>query len=59
MLEGFKHSQAIALFKEVKCGEIIIQVGRRDLIRRLVCNSLVNKLSTSNLNEQIAILIFY
>lgn len=36
MLEGFKHSQAIALFKEVKCGEIIIQVGRRDLIRRLV-----------------------
>lgn len=49
MLEGFKHSQAIALFKEVKCGEIIIQVGRRDLIRRLVCK--INKLTTSNLNE--------
>lgn len=33
-MEGFKHSQAIALFKEVKCGQIVIQVGRRDLIKR-------------------------
>lgn len=33
-LDGFKHSQAIALFKEVKCGQIVIQIGRRDLIKR-------------------------
>ncbi|VVC35690.1 Hypothetical protein CINCED_3A017868 [Cinara cedri] len=33
-LDGFKHSQAIALFKEVKYGQIIIQIGRRDLIKR-------------------------
>ncbi|XP_050419893.1 uncharacterized protein LOC126832900 [Adelges cooleyi] len=33
-LEGFRHSQAIALFKEIKSGQITMQVGRRDLSRR-------------------------
>ncbi|XP_050538549.1 uncharacterized protein LOC126903983 [Daktulosphaira vitifoliae] len=32
-LDGFRHSQAISLFKEIKTGQIVMQVGRRDFIR--------------------------
>lgn len=31
---GLTHNEAIALFKNIKCGEVTIEVARRDSLQR-------------------------
>jgi hypothetical protein len=53
-LQGLTHSEAITVFKNIKSGEVLLHVGRRDLQTRryssclfTVCRELYNELNVS------------